>query len=102
MVDVDLLKRWCGEVRQTLRDLERIVRLGEAEFLSNPYVRDAAKYRLIVAIEGAISICSHVDRHDRSRRYQTATGTASCSWAARACWSGTSPNAAQRWRSPGT
>lgn len=33
---------------------------GKEEFLSNPTVIDASKYKLIVAIESALSICNHV------------------------------------------
>lgn len=30
------------------------------KFLSDPYIRDAAKYKLLVAIEAVISVCNHI------------------------------------------
>jgi len=59
-IDVDLVNRRLAEIKQLLGELRDIVRLGLEKFLSDSYVRDAAKYRLIVAIEAAISVCNHI------------------------------------------
>ena len=59
-IDVDLVNRRLAEIKQLLGELRDIVRLGLEKFLSDPYVRDAAKYKLIVAIEAAISVCNHI------------------------------------------
>ena len=40
--------------------LGRYGNLSKEEFLENQDIIDAAKYRLVVAIEGAISICTHL------------------------------------------
>jgi len=59
-IDVDLINRRLVEIKQLIDELREIVKLGIDNFLSNSYVRDAAKYKLIVAIEAAISICNHI------------------------------------------
>jgi len=59
-IDVDLVNRRLAEIKQLLGELRDIVRLGLEKFLSDSYVRDAAKYKLIVAIEAAISVCNHI------------------------------------------
>ena len=59
-IDVDLVKRRLAEIKQQLSELENIVKLGLEKFLSDSYIRDAAKYKLIVAIEAAISVCNHI------------------------------------------
>ncbi|WP_202318641.1 type VII toxin-antitoxin system HepT family RNase toxin [Archaeoglobus neptunius] len=59
-IDVDLVNRRLAEIKQLLGELGDIVELGLGKFLSDPYVRDAAKYKLIVAIEAAISVCNHI------------------------------------------
>ncbi|AGK60563.1 hypothetical protein Asulf_00542 [Archaeoglobus sulfaticallidus PM70-1] len=59
-VDVDLVNRRLVEIKQLLGELRNIVELGLEKFLSNSYLRDAAKYKLIVAIEAAISVCNHI------------------------------------------
>lgn len=59
-IDVDLVNRRLAEIKQQLSELEDIVGLGLEKFLSDSYVRDAAKYKLIVAIEAAISVCNHI------------------------------------------
>ncbi len=59
-IDVDLGNRRFAEIKQLLGELREIVELGLERFLSDSYVRDAAKYKLIVAIEAAISVCNHI------------------------------------------
>ncbi|WP_198002839.1 type VII toxin-antitoxin system HepT family RNase toxin [Methanocaldococcus infernus] len=59
-IDIDLINRRLAEIKQVLNDLKNIVDLGLERFLSDPYIKDAAKYKLIVAIEAAISICNHI------------------------------------------
>jgi uncharacterized protein YutE (UPF0331/DUF86 family) len=58
--NVDLLRQRAGEIRQALYMLENYRRLPKEDFLVNQQASDAAKYRLIVAIEAAVSICTHL------------------------------------------
>lgn len=59
-VNLDLLRGRAGEIREALQQLSPYARLSREEFCSNEERTAAAKYRLIVAIEAAISICNHL------------------------------------------
>ena len=59
-VNVDLLRHRAKEIRNAASILNRIGQLSKEQFLADQMVVDAAKYRLVVAIEGAISICTHL------------------------------------------
>jgi len=59
-IDRDLVLRRLLELEEAISELEEVSRLGKERFLADPYVRDAAKYRLITAIEAAISVCNHI------------------------------------------
>ena len=59
-VNVDLLKHRANEIRSAASTLDRIGKLSKEQFLADQMVVDAAKYRLVVATEGAISICTHL------------------------------------------
>ncbi len=59
-IDPDLVLRRLEELEDALTELEEIASMDLEEFLSEKYVKDAAKYRLITAIEAAISVCNHI------------------------------------------
>lgn len=59
-VNLDLLRERAGEIREALERLSPYARLSREEFCSNEERTAAAKYRLIVAIEAALSICNHL------------------------------------------
>jgi uncharacterized protein YutE (UPF0331/DUF86 family) len=59
-LNLDLLRQRAQEIRQALDILERYRQLSREEFISNQQANDAAKYRLIVIIEAAMSICAHL------------------------------------------
>ncbi len=55
-----LLNRRIMEIKRAVEELKSIASEGEEDFLSNPTGIDAAKYKLVVAIEAALSICNHI------------------------------------------
>lgn len=59
-VNADLLRQRAKEIRDALEVLARYGHLPQEEFLARAESVDAAKYRLVVAIEAAISICNHL------------------------------------------
>ena len=59
-VNLDLIRQRAQEIRQATSQLQRYGNLPQDEFVADETVVDAAKYRLIVAIEAAISICTHL------------------------------------------
>lgn len=59
-LNADLLRQRAKEIRDALDVLARYGAAPRKEFLARPEIVDAAKYRLVVAIEAAISICTHL------------------------------------------
>lgn len=59
-LNLELLRQRAHEVREGLRLLSAFAELPVETFLERSEARDAAKYRLIVVIEAAISICNHL------------------------------------------
>jgi uncharacterized protein YutE (UPF0331/DUF86 family) len=59
-INADLLRQRAKEIRDALEVLGRYRGLPLEEFLSRAETVDAAKYRLVVAIEAAVSICNHL------------------------------------------
>lgn len=59
-VNTDLIRQRAKEIRDALEVLRRYGALQQEEFLARAETVDAAKYRLVVAIEAAISICTHL------------------------------------------
>jgi uncharacterized protein YutE (UPF0331/DUF86 family) len=59
-LNLDLLRQRAQEIRQSLSALESYRRLFREDFISNQQTADAAKHRLIVTIEAAMSICAHL------------------------------------------
>ncbi|MFQ6137142.1 MAG: DUF86 domain-containing protein [Candidatus Hydrothermarchaeales archaeon] len=55
-----LVKRRAIEIKKAVGELKFIASAGKEEFLSSPTTIDAAKYKLLVAIEAALSICNHI------------------------------------------
>jgi uncharacterized protein YutE (UPF0331/DUF86 family) len=56
----DLLLQRIQEIRSALDHLRTDGGRSQAEFLADANLIDAVKYRLVVAIEAAVSICTHV------------------------------------------
>jgi len=59
-IDGELIERRLADIKTALIELSEIVKRGKEEFLSNSLLRNAAKYLLITAIEGAFSVCNHI------------------------------------------
>lgn len=59
-VNIDLLRQRGEEIRQATSLLARHASLTMTEFVADQTVVDAAKYRILIAIEAAISICTHL------------------------------------------
>jgi uncharacterized protein YutE (UPF0331/DUF86 family) len=59
-LNADLLRQRAKEIRDALEVLARYGALPLDEFLARTETVDAAKYRLVVAIEAAVSICNHL------------------------------------------
>lgn len=59
-INPDLLRERAGDIREALEVLRAYGRLAREDFLSNREAVDAAKYRLVVAVEAAVAICMHL------------------------------------------
>ena len=59
-LNADLIRARCTEIEASLRRLEEIGRLPLDAFLADQDTLDIACYRLLVAIEAALSLCFHV------------------------------------------
>lgn len=59
-INPNLIATKMSEIRQSLDRLNDISSKGKTAFFNSPDLRDSAKYRLITAIEAAISICNHI------------------------------------------
>ena len=59
-VNVDLLRQLANEIRNAGSILNRIGERSKEQFLADQMLVDAAKYRMVVATEAAISICTHL------------------------------------------
>ena len=55
----DLVRQRCQEIAESLARLEHFQPLAKAEFLANQDVKDIVCYRLLLAIEAALSLCYH-------------------------------------------
>lgn len=60
MIDRELVERRLAEIKGALLELKEIEGRGIEEFFTNSYLRYAAKYLLITAIEEAFSVCNHI------------------------------------------
>jgi len=59
-INPNLIGTKISEIQQSLERLGDISSKGKEAFLKESNLRDSAKYRLITAIEAAISICNHI------------------------------------------
>jgi uncharacterized protein YutE (UPF0331/DUF86 family) len=59
-LDADLVRSRCGEIEDSVARLEQIARLPREQFLADRDLLDIACYRLLVAIEAALTLCYHV------------------------------------------
>jgi uncharacterized protein YutE (UPF0331/DUF86 family) len=59
-VNPDIVRARCAEIDQALARLEELRSLSREELLGNQDFLDVACYRLLVAIEAALSLCFHV------------------------------------------
>jgi uncharacterized protein YutE (UPF0331/DUF86 family) len=56
----DKVRKITSEVLLALQRLEDLRKLSGGEFTGDPHKVGSAKYHLIVAIEGAVDLCSHI------------------------------------------
>jgi uncharacterized protein YutE (UPF0331/DUF86 family) len=59
-LNLDRIRNIVGEINAAFSKLESIKKLSKEEFIASPEKIDAAKYNLIVAMEGTIDICNHI------------------------------------------
>ena len=59
-INPNIVAAKISEIQQSLERLNSISSKGRGAFLTDPDLIDSAKYRLITAIEAAISICNHI------------------------------------------
>ncbi len=52
-----LIQKRCQDIEDSLKRLEKIKEVTKDEFLKNRDLQDIASYRLLVAIESALSLC---------------------------------------------
>ena len=64
----DLVHARCAEIEESVQRLETLSARSLPEFLADRDAQDIACYRLLIAIEAALSLCYHVS----SRRLRTA------------------------------
>ena len=58
--NIDRIRQITGETNRSLFKLGDAAKLDAQDFVNSADKVDAAKYNLIVAIEGAIDICNHI------------------------------------------
>jgi uncharacterized protein YutE (UPF0331/DUF86 family) len=56
----DLVRNRCREITESLVRLEKIGIMSKTAFLQDQDTKDIASYRLLIAIEAALSICYHI------------------------------------------
>lgn len=59
-IDRDLIKRRTLEIRKAVDELRSLSSQGKESLISDSNLIDAAKYKLLVAIEASLSICNHI------------------------------------------
>jgi uncharacterized protein YutE (UPF0331/DUF86 family) len=70
-INPNLIGTKISEIQQSLERLRDISSKGKEVFLNEPNLKDSAKYRLITAIEAAISICNHIAAREFKRAPQS-------------------------------
>lgn len=63
----DLIRTRCAEIEESVERLERFAALSREAFLADQDALDIACYRLLVAIEAALTICYHVSAKHLNR-----------------------------------
>jgi len=66
-INPNLVAVKISEIKQSLKRIDSISSKGRDAFLTDPDLMDSAKYRLITAIEAAISICNHIIAREFNR-----------------------------------
>lgn len=56
----DLVRNRCREMTDSLARLKRISLMPKEAFLGDQDAKDIASYRLLIAIEAALSLCYHI------------------------------------------
>ena len=59
-LDADVVRSRCSEIERALDRLDVIREGGRLAFLADDDSKDIACYRLLIAIEAALSLCYHV------------------------------------------
>jgi uncharacterized protein YutE (UPF0331/DUF86 family) len=59
-LDPDVVRGRCGEIEESVARLEQLAVISRDRFLADRDTLDIACYRLLVAIEAALSLCYHV------------------------------------------
>ncbi len=59
-LNADLIRGRCAEIEESLKRLHEIAQGKKEDFLNNQDLKDIACYRLLIAIEAALSLCYHV------------------------------------------
>ena len=67
-LDQEIIRTRCQEISESVERLEKIRNNTKDEFLKNQDTKDIASYRLLVAIEAALGICSLLDCWDLTPR----------------------------------
>ena len=70
-INLDIIRQRSVEIRQAISLLERHANLPREEFLADQTIIDASKYHLLIAIEAAISICTHLSARLAQRSPET-------------------------------
>lgn len=63
----DKMQSVLSEYLQGIKRLEELAAMKEEEFLGDPHRVASAKYHLVVCIEAAIDLCSHIIAKNRLR-----------------------------------
>lgn len=63
----DLIRARCTEIEESVERLERFAALSREAFLTDQDSLDIACYRLLVAIEAALTLCYHVSAKHLNR-----------------------------------
>jgi uncharacterized protein YutE (UPF0331/DUF86 family) len=66
----EIIQKRCEEITDSLKRLEKIKKSSKDKFLKDRDLQDIASYRLMVAIEAALSLCYHVS----AKKLQKAPG----------------------------
>ncbi len=60
VLNQDKVRKVASEMLGALERLEKLRKLPEKQFMADPHKVASTKYNLIVAIQGAVTLCNHV------------------------------------------